>query len=110
VPRLTEIDEPGVVHIGRSIITATSAMPADAKAPVDATANLAPLLGTWVDAQRDTDRLATVVVGERSGEMRVRLHGSPMDEPMDRRETEAIPYVVTGMTTGRRAPHGVHAR
>lgn len=85
--------------MGQSTSAAADTMRADAKALVDTNAELAPLLGTWVNAKRNTDHVARVVVTERAGELRVRLYGSPVDEPVDWGEVDAIPCTFTGTTS-----------
>jgi hypothetical protein len=86
--------------------TATQTMRADAKAMVGAKAEVAPLLGTWVNAKRNTDHIARVVVTERDGAVLVRLYGSSAEELVDWGETVAVPYVFTGTTDVA----GFHAR
>jgi hypothetical protein len=86
--------------------TTALTMRADAKAMVGTAADVAPLLGTWVNAKRDTDHVATVVVSERDGGLSVRMHGSSAGAPVDWGETEAVPYVFTGTTNVA----GFHAR
>jgi hypothetical protein len=80
-------------------------MRADDKAVVGAKADIAPLLGTWVNAKRNTEHIAKVVVAERDGGLFVRLYGSA-DELVDWGETAAIPYCFTGTTDVA----GFHAR
>lgn len=91
-----------------TISTAARTMRADAKAMVDAKAEVAPLLGTWVNAKRNTDHIARVVVTERDGAVLVRLYGSssPGEELVNWGETEAVPYVFTGTVEVA----GFHAR
>jgi hypothetical protein len=72
-------------------------MRADDKAVVGAKTDVAPLLGTWVNAKRNTDHVAKVVVTERDGGVFVRLYGAS-DELVDWGETQAIPYSFTGTT------------
>jgi hypothetical protein len=81
-------------------------MRADAKALVGARADVTPLLGTWVNAKRDTDHVARVVVTERDDALLVRLFGSSADELVDWGETEATPFAFTGTTEVA----GFHAR
>ncbi|HEX6360667.1 hypothetical protein [Actinophytocola sp.] len=80
-------------------------MRADAKAMVDAKADITPLLGTWINAKRDTDHIAKVEVTERNGAIFARLYGSA-DELVDWGEVEANPYVFTGTNMVA----GFHAR
>ena len=80
-------------------------MRADDKAMVGAKADIAPLLGTWVNAKRNTDHIAKVVVRERDGDVFVRLYGSA-DELVDWGEAQAIPYSFSGTTDVA----GFHAR
>jgi hypothetical protein len=80
-------------------------MRADAKAMVGTKPDIAPLLGTWINAKRDTDHIAKVVVTERDDALFVRLYGSA-DELVDWGEVEATPYVFTGTTNVA----GFHAR
>lgn len=76
-------------------------MRADAKALVGTKPDVAPLLGTWVNAKRNTDHIATAVLTDRDGAVRVRLYGST-----DWGEVDAVPYVFTGTTDVA----GFHAR
>jgi hypothetical protein len=76
-------------------------MRADTKALTGASPEVAPLLGTWINAKRDTDHVVKVKVSEEDGTLRVRLHGSS-----DWGETEATPYAFTGTTDVA----GFHAR
>lgn len=71
--------------------TATRTMLADAKALTGTAMNVTPLLGTWVNATRQTDHVTKVVVTEQDGAVRVRLHGT-----YDWGETTAVPYAFTG--------------
>jgi hypothetical protein len=86
--------------------TAAQTMRADAKAMANTRADVAPLLGTWVNAKRNTDHIATVVVTEQDGAVLVRPYGSSTGELVDWGETEATPYVFTGTTEVA----GFHAR
>jgi hypothetical protein len=81
--------------------TIDTAMPADAKALVDTRADIAPLLGTWVNAMGDTEHITRAVVTARDGAVFVRLHA-----PFDWGEVEAVPYTVPGTTDVA----GFHAR
>lgn len=85
---------------------AEQTMRADAKAMAGAKTGVAALLGTWVNAKRNTDHVAKVVVTERDGALFVRLYGSSAGEPVDWGEVEAIPYAFTGTTEVA----GFHAR
>lgn len=78
--------------------TITQTMLADAKALTGAEADVTPLLGTWVNAKRDTDHITRVVVTSRDGALYVQLHGSSADEPVDWGSVAAVPYVFTGTT------------
>lgn len=71
--------------------TATQTMLADAKALAGTTVNVGPLLGRWINATRNTEHVTEVVVTERDGVLRVRLHGA-----CDWGETTAVPYAFTG--------------
>ena len=79
----------------------STTMRADTKALVGAQVDVAALLGTWVNAKRDTDHITRAVVSEQDGGLRVRLYGSS-----DWGEVEAIPYAFTGTTEVA----GFHAR
>jgi hypothetical protein len=79
----------------------STTMRADTKALTDAQVDVTPLLGTWVNAKRDTDHLTRAIVSQQDGALRVRLHGSS-----DWGEAEAIPYAFTGTTEVA----GFHAR
>jgi hypothetical protein len=81
--------------------TATQTMLADTKALAGTRVDVAPLLGTWINATRNTDHVTTVVVTERDGAVRVRLHGT-----CDWGETTAVPYAFTGTSEVA----GFHAR
>jgi hypothetical protein len=85
---------------------AAQTMRADAKAMVGAKADVAALLGTWVNAKRNTDHVARVVMTERDGALRVRLYGASADDLVDWGEAEAVPYAFTGTTEVA----GFHAR
>lgn len=85
---------------------AAQTMRADAKAMVDARVEVAPLLGTWVNAKRNTDHIAKVVVTEQDGAVLIRPYGSSAGELVDWGETEATPYAFTGTTEVA----GFHAR
>jgi hypothetical protein len=76
-------------------------MRADTKALTGARPEVTPLLGTWVNAKRDTDHIVKVTVSEQDGKLRARLYGSS-----DWGETEATPYAFTGTTEVA----GFHAR
>jgi hypothetical protein len=92
--------------MGQAVSTAGQTMRADAKAMAGAKPGVAPLLGTWVNAKRNTDHVAKVVVTERDGALLVRLYGSSADHLIDWGEAEAIPYAFTGTTEVA----GFHAR
>jgi hypothetical protein len=81
-------------------------MRADTKAMAGATVDVAPLLGSWVNAKRNTDHIAKVVVTARDGAVFVRMYGSSPGELVDWGEVPAVPYAFTG-TTG---VAGFHAR
>jgi hypothetical protein len=85
---------------------AAQTMRADSKAMVDARVEVAPLLGTWVNAKRNTDHIAKMVVTEQDGAVLIRPYGSSAGELVDWGETEATPYAFTG--TAEVA--GFHAR
>jgi hypothetical protein len=85
---------------------ATQTMRADTKAVVGAKADVTPLLGTWVNAKRNTDHIATVVITEQDGAVLIRPYGSSAGELFDWGETEATPYAFTGTTEVA----GFHAR
>lgn len=76
-------------------------MRADASALVGAKADVSPLLGTWVNAKRNTEHITRAVVTEQDGGLSVRLHGTS-----DWGEAEAVPYVFPGTTDVA----GFHAR
>jgi hypothetical protein len=75
--------------------TATQTMRADTKALTGTKVDVAPLLGTWINAKRHTDHVSRVTVTERDGEVFARLHGAA-DQPIDWGETKATPYAFTG--------------
>jgi hypothetical protein len=81
-------------------------MLADAMQVVGARAEVAPLLGTWVNSMPGTDHLAKVVMTERDGELLVRPYGSAAGDLVDWGETVATPYSVSGTTEVA----GFHAR
>lgn len=84
-------------------------MAADAKQMAGAKADIAPLLGDWVNSKPGTDHIARVSVSERDGELVIRVYGSAVAEPgelVDWGEAGATPYVVTGGTEVA----GFHAR
>jgi hypothetical protein len=85
---------------------AAQTMRADSKAMTDARVDVAPLLGTWVNAKRNTDHIAKIVVAEQDGAVLIRPYGSSAGEPVDWGETEATPYAFTGTTEVA----GFHAR
>lgn len=76
-------------------------MRADALALAGTKADVSPLLGTWINAKRNTQHITTAVVTEQDGGLSVRLHGTS-----DWGETEAVPYVFPGTTDVA----GFHAR
>jgi hypothetical protein len=84
--------------MGQAITTTAQTMRADTKAKVGAKTDMAPLLGTWVNAKRNTDHIAKVEVAERDGTLFIRLYGSSSDELVDWGEAEAIPFAFTGTT------------
>lgn len=84
--------------MGQTVSGAAQTMRADAKAMVGVPAQVAALLGTWVNAKRNTDHIAKVGVTERDGAVLVRLYGSSAGELVDWGETEAVPYAFTGAT------------
>lgn len=79
----------------------STTMRADTKALEGAQVDVAPLLGTWINAKRDTDHITRAIVSKQDGDLRVRLHGSS-----DWGEVEATPYAFTGTTEVA----GFHAR
>jgi len=79
----------------------TSTMRADTKALAGTKADVSSLLGTWVNAKRNTEHITTAVIAERAGGLSVRLHGTS-----DWGEAEAVPYVFPGTTDVA----GFHAR
>ncbi|HEV2783893.1 MAG TPA: hypothetical protein VGX25_31285 [Actinophytocola sp.] len=81
-------------------------MRADGKQVAGAKANLAPLLGSWVNSKPDTDYIARIEVSERDGTLLIRPYGSADGEPIDWGEAAATPYVASGTTE----PAGFHAR
>lgn len=89
----------------RNIGGAELTMLADTKAMVHADVDVAPLVGTWLNAKRDTDHITRVVVSERDGAVLVRLYGSAMGESIDWGEVRARLYA----HTGTRAVAGFHA-
>jgi hypothetical protein len=91
--------------MARTVGTATQTMRADTKSMVGAKIDVTPLIGTWFNATRDTDHIATVVVTEQDGRLSVRLYGSS-DELVDWGAVEAVPHAFTG--TNQVA--GFHAR
>jgi hypothetical protein len=80
-------------------------MRADTKALTGTGVDVAPLLGTWINATRHTDHVSTVTVTERDGDVFARLFGAA-DEPIDWGETRATPYAFTGTSEVA----GFHAR
>jgi hypothetical protein len=71
--------------------TATPAMHADTKALTGTRVDVRPLLGTWVNATRDTEHVTTVVLTARDDAVLARFHGTS-----DWGETPVIPYAFTG--------------
>jgi hypothetical protein len=84
----------------------TTTMRADTKARSGEQVDVAPLLGRWVNAKRNTDHIAKVEVTARDGAVFVRMYGSSTGELVDWGEAPAVPYAFTG-TTG---VAGFHAR
>lgn len=81
-------------------------MRADAKAMVGAEVDTTPLLGTWINAKRNTENVAKAVLTKRDGDVFVRLYGTSADGLVDWGETEAAPYAFTGTNLVA----GFHAR
>ena len=81
--------------------TTTPTMRADTKALTGTNPEVTPLLGTWVNAKRDTDHITKAIVSKEDDGLKVRLHGSS-----DWGEVEATPYAFTGTTDVA----GFHAR
>jgi hypothetical protein len=75
--------------------TATQTMRADTKALTGTGVDVAPVLGTWVNAKRHTDHISMVTVTDRGGDVFARLYGAA-DEPIDWGEARAVPYAFTG--------------
>lgn len=92
--------------MARAMSVAGQMMRADARAVVGAEADLAALLGTWVNAKKNTEHIARVVLAAEDGQLLVRLFGSSADELVDWDETEATPY----MFSGTAEVAGFHAR
>ncbi len=62
--------------------------------PLDAGAiDIASLLGTWFNANPDTQYLVKLVFRAEKGQLWVRSYGSSDREPIDWGEVEAVPYV-----------------
>jgi hypothetical protein len=89
----------------QTVSAAAQTMRADAKSLVGATMDVGPLIGTWFNAKRVTDHIASLVVTEREDALVVRLYGSSA-EPVDWGPAEAVPHAFTG--TNEVA--GFHAR
>jgi hypothetical protein len=92
--------------MARTMSVAGQLMRADARALVGAESDLAVLLGTWVNAKKDTEHVARVTLAAEDGQLLVRLFGSAAGELVDWGETEATPY----MFTGTAEVAGFHAR
>lgn len=62
--------------------------------PLDAGAiDIASLLGTWFNANPDTQYLVKLVFRTEKGQLWLRSYGSSDSEPIDWGEVEAVPYV-----------------
>lgn len=92
--------------MARAMSVAGQTMRADARAVVGAEADRASLLGTWINAKKNTEHIAKAVLTARDGELLVRLYGSSADELVDWGEAEAMPYMFSGTTEVA----GFHAR
>jgi hypothetical protein len=84
----------------RTIRMADVTMRADTKQLAGTKADVTYLLGSWVNAKRETDHIARIEVAERDGEVVIRPYGMAPEsaEPIDWGEAVATPYVASGST------------
>lgn len=64
------------------------------------------LVGTWYGIKPDESRIATLLLAERDGALRIHPYGTTDSEFSDWGEAEATPHCATGSTTAT----GFHAR
>jgi hypothetical protein len=84
----------------RTIIMTDVTMRADTKQLAGAKADIANLLGVWVNAKKQTDHIARIEVSEKDGQVVIRPYGMAPEsaEPIDWGEAVASPYVANGTT------------
>jgi len=75
-------------------------MRADTKQLAGAKADIANLLGVWVNAKKRTDHITRIEVSDKDGEVVIRPYGVAPEsaEPIDWGEAVATPYVASGST------------
>lgn len=75
-------------------------MRADTKQLAGAKADIANLLGVWVNAKKQTDHISWIEVSEKDGAVVIRPYGMAPEsaEPIDWGEAVATPYVASGST------------
>lgn len=71
-------------------------MRSDSKQVVDASPDLSPLLGTWVNTNPNTDYISKLIVIRRSDRIFVHVYGSHTPTVIDWGEVEAVPYMTSG--------------
>jgi hypothetical protein len=81
--------------MGQTVTTTTRA---DTRALTGTKADLAPLIGTWINAMPDTNHIVKVEASTRDDVLFVRLYGSSARTPVDWGEMRALPCTAPGTT------------
>jgi hypothetical protein len=71
-------------------------MRSDSKQVADASPDLSPLLGTWINTNPNTDYISKLIVSSRSDRIFVHVYGSHTPTVIDWGEVEATPYMTSG--------------
>jgi hypothetical protein len=77
-----------------------SMMRFDSKQLIEGNPDLSPLLGTWVNANAETDCVVKLTVVKRNGRVIVQAYGAQFPEPVDWGEAEASAFVSGGISEG----------
>lgn len=72
-------------------------MRADTQLPTEGTADLSELLGTWINADPETDDIIRFILAGQNDTFTVQVYGANTPEPIDWGEVEATPCA-TGTT------------
>ena len=75
-------------------------MRADTQLPTEGTADLSELLGTWINADPETDDIIRFILAGQNDTFTVQVYGANTPEPIDWGEVEATPFVVGATLQG----------